>query len=336
MQNIYNEKEHLKANEISRRKMLAALGIATGSAIVAPLAGNAAIYTSPQPNNNFSLNGKAAIVTGAARGIGRAIAVALADAGADIMGIDIAAPASTETTYTPATKKDLDDTAKLVQAKQRRFIGVVADIRDMNAMNNAAAKAIKEFGKIDILIANAAIQTYMPVAQMNQKQWTDVIDVNINGTFNSVRAVVNQMITQKSGRIIMISSGQGRHGFKEASSYSASKWAIIGFMKSLALELAEDNITVNTVEPGLVDTPLTRNAGRWNLALKDAGEPPQDNPKEEDVIAARLKTQSVQKIPWMQPEDVAPAVVFLCTDAAYRVTGATYDATAGDSAKYTA
>ncbi len=336
MENTDNDKKQIKANEMSRRKMLAALGMATGGAMVAPLAANAATNSSPQPNNNLSLNGKAAIVTGAARGIGRAIALALADAGADIMGIDIAAPASTETTYKPATKQDLDDTAKLVQAKQRRFISVIADIRDMNAMNNAAARAIKEFGKIDILIANAAIQTYMPVAQMNQKQWTDVIDVNVNGTFNSVRAVVNQMITQKSGRIIMISSGQGRHGFKEASSYSASKWAIIGFMKSLALELAEDNITVNTVEPGLVDTPLTRNAGRWNLALKEAGEPAQDNPKEEDVIAARLKTQSVQKIPWMQPEDVAPAVVFLCTDAAYRVTGATYDATAGDSAKYTA
>ena len=134
----------------------------------------------------------------------------------------------------------------------------------------------------------------------------------------------------------MISSGIGRHGARSMANYCATKWAIMGFMKSLALELAGDNITVNTVEPGLVDTPLTRNPGRWNLALKEAGEPEQDNPKESDVIAARLKNQSVQKIPWMQPEDVAPEVVFLCTDAAYRITGASYDATAGDSAKYTA
>lgn len=317
-------------------KMLATIGLATGSVIATPLVGSTAIQSTPQPNNNFSLNGKAAIVTGAARGIGRAIVVALADAGADIMGVDICAAASTETTYKPSTKQDLNDTAKLVQAKQRRFISVVADIRDIKVMQDAADKAVKEFGKIDILVANAAIQTYVPIAQMNQKAWTDIIEVNVNGTFNTVSAVINQMIAQKSGRIIMISSGIGRHGARQMGNYCASKWAIMGFMKSLALEVAENNITVNTVEPGLVDTPLTRNPGRWNIALKEAGESPQDNPKEEDVIAARLKNQSVQKIPWMQPEDVAPAVVFLCTDAAYRITGASYDATAGDSAKYTA
>jgi NAD(P)-dependent dehydrogenase (short-subunit alcohol dehydrogenase family) len=143
------------------------------------------------------------------------------------------------------------------------------------------------------------------------------------------------MIEKKYGRIILISSGQGRHGMKDGAAYSASKWGIIGFMKSIALELAEHDITVNTVEPGLVDTAMTRNPGRWKEALKEGGKPVEDNPKEEDVIAARMVV-AVQKIPWMQPEDVAPAVVFLATDAAHRITGATYDATAGDSAKYTA
>jgi NAD(P)-dependent dehydrogenase (short-subunit alcohol dehydrogenase family) len=209
-------------------------------------------------------------------------------------------------------------------------------IRDASALKAAADRALKEFGKIDILVANAAIQTYSPMAEMSDSQWKDIIEVNVNGTYNSVKAVINQMIAQKNGRIILIASGQGKHGFKNASSYSASKWAVIGLMKSLALELAEHNITVNTVEPGLVDTAMTRNAGRWNLALQEGGKQPQgDNPKEEDVIAARMVV-AVQKIPWEQPKDVAPAVVFLCTDAAYRITGASYGATAGDSAKYTA
>ena len=179
--------------EMSRRKMLTGMGLASVSMVVPSVMKAAA--TNQQPSNNFSLQGKSAIVTGAARGIGRAIAVALAEAGADIMGIDICAAASTETTFKPATRDDLTDTEKLVRAKQRIFIPVVADIRDMKAMEDATAKAIKEFGKIDILIANAGIQTYVPVAQMNQKQWTDIVDVNINGTFNTVRAVVNQMIT---------------------------------------------------------------------------------------------------------------------------------------------
>ena len=322
---------------ISRRKMMASLGVlASATALGNTPAAALSLATKEEPvNNSFSLQGKSAIVTGAAHGIGRAIAVALANAGADVMGIDICKQASPVTIYTPATPADLEETGRLVKAQNRKFIGVQADIRDMDALKKAAAQAEKEFGKIDILIANAAIQAYSPLAEMNDNQWKDVIDVNLNGTFNTIRSVVNYMIPRKTGRIIIISSGQGKHGFKEASSYSASKWGVLGLMKSLALELAEDNITVNTVEPGLVDTALTRNKGRWNLALKEAGKEPEDNPKEEDVIAARMLV-AVQKIPWMQPEDVAPAVVFLCTDAAYRVTGASYDATAGDSAKYTA
>jgi NAD(P)-dependent dehydrogenase (short-subunit alcohol dehydrogenase family) len=106
-------------------------------------------------------------------------------------------------------------------------------------------------------------------------------------------------------------------------------------MKSAAWEVAKNGVTINCVEPGLVDTPLTRNPGRWKESLKEVGEQPKNNPSEQEVIAARMK-QAVMGIPWMQPDEVAPAVVFLCTDAANRVTGATYDATAGDSVKYTA
>src|SRR5207237_10066100 len=110
---------------------------------------------------------------------------------------------------------------------------------------------------------------------LNDAQWKDIIDVNLTGTANTVRAVVNHMIPRKSGRIIIIASGQGRHGFKDGSAYSASKWAVIGLMKSVAIELGEYQIKVNTVDPGLTDTHMTRNPGRWKEAPKEAGKPVQ-------------------------------------------------------------
>jgi NAD(P)-dependent dehydrogenase (short-subunit alcohol dehydrogenase family) len=287
------------------------------------------------PHVNFSLTGKSALVTGAARGIGRAIAVALAAAGADVMGLDICAVAAPNLVYPPATPDELAETGKLVEAQKRRWIGVKADIRDMPAMKGAVERAIKEFGKLDIAVANAGIQIYGPLAEMPDENWKNVVDVNLNGTANTLRAVIPHMLSRKYGRIVIIASSQGRHGFKNGSAYSASKWGVIGLMKSAAWELGKEGITVNCVEPGLTDTALTRNPGRWKEALKESGKEPKDNPTEQEVIAARMP-QAVMGIPWMQPDEVAPSVVFLCTDAANRVSGATYDATAGDSVKITA
>jgi NAD(P)-dependent dehydrogenase (short-subunit alcohol dehydrogenase family) len=322
---------------MSRRKMLAASAAVAGASLFGAQRAPAAesIPGDTSPHVNFSLAGKSAIVTGAARGIGRAIAVALAAAGADVMGIDIAGAVSPGIIYQAATPDELSETGKMVEQSNKRWIGVQADTRDLPALKAAADRAQKEFGKIDILVANAGIQIYGPIAETTDQNWNDVINVNLTGTANSIRAVLPHMIPRKSGRIILISSGQGRHGFKNGSAYSASKWGIIGLMKSVALEVGEDQITVNTVEPGLVDTPMTRNPGRWKEALKEQGKKVEGTPTEEEVIAARVPT-SVMKIPWMQPDEVAPAVVFLASDAANRVTGATYDATAGDSAKYTA
>jgi NAD(P)-dependent dehydrogenase (short-subunit alcohol dehydrogenase family) len=287
------------------------------------------------PHLNFSLQGKSALVTGAARGIGQAICVALAASGADVLGFDICAAAAPGLVYPPATPEELDHTGELVRQQKRRWIGIKGDVRDIGALRGAVDRAVKDFGKIDIVIANAAIQIYGPLAETSDENWKNVIDVNLTGAANTLRAALPHMLEKKYGRIVMIASGQGRHGFKNGSAYSASKWGLIGLMKSVAWEVAKNGVTVNCVEPGLVDTPLTRNPGRWKEAIKQAGGEPKDNPTEQEVIAARMK-EVVQDIPWMQPDEVAPAVVFLCTDAANRVTGATYDATAGDSVKYTA
>jgi len=287
------------------------------------------------PHVNFSLQEKSALVTGAARGIGRAICVALAAAGSDVLGLDICAVAAPNLVYPPSTPEELDETGKMIAEQERRWIGVKGDIRDMSAMRSAVDRAIKEFGKLDIAVANAAIQIYGPLAEMSDENWKNVIDVNLNGTANTLRAVLPHMLQRKFGRIVIIASGQGPHGFKNGSAYSASKWGVIGLMKSAAWEVAKNGVTINCVEPGLVDTPLMRNPGRWKEALKEAGKEPKDNPTEQEVVAARMP-QSVMGIPWMQPDELAPAVVFLCTDVANRVSGAAYDATAGDSVKYTA
>ena len=284
---------------------------------------------------NFSLTGKSALVTGAARGIGQAICAALAAAGAEVMGLDICGVAAPNLTYPPATPDQLAQTGKMVEGAKRRWIPVKADIRDAKAIKAAVDRAIKDFGKLDILVANASIQAYGPFAETSEEDWNNVININLVGTANTLRAALPHMLSRKYGRMVMISSGQGRHGFMDGSAYSASKWGVIGLMKSLAWEVGKLGITVNAVQPGLVDTPLTRNPGRWRELIRVTGKEPPENPTEQEAIAAAAPS-SVMGIPWMQPDEVAPAVVFLCTDAANRISGACLDAVAGESAKWTA
>lgn len=285
------------------------------------------------PHANFSLAGKAALVTGAARGIGQAICAALAAVGADVMGLDICTEAAPHLTYPPSTTEQLNETGKMVQASKRRWIGVKADIRDVKAMKAAVDRAVKEFGKLDIVVANAGIQAYGALVDTSEEDWRNVIDINVNGTANTVRAALPHMLSRKYGRIVILSSGQGKHGFKDGAAYSASKWALIGLMKSVAWEVGKNGITLNCVEPRLVNTPLARNPGRWRELIRNAGKEAPENPTEEQAIAASA-SGAVMGIPWMQPDEVAPAVVFLCTNAANRISGACVDATAGESAKW--
>ena len=288
-----------------------------------------------EPVSTGKLKGKVAVITGAARGIGRAMAVAFAKEGADVMGLDIAGPVSTVTAYPASTPDELDETGKMVEALGQKFVAVKADIRDLPALKDAAAQAVKELGRLDVIIANAGIQGFKPLLEMEDKHWHDVIDVNLTGAANTLRAFAPVLVQQKQGgRIILVSSTQGRHGSKDASAYSASKWGIYGLMKTAALELGEHKITVNCVVPGLIDTPMTHNATRWSESMKENGkQPSKEPPPEEEVIQAQLPHIPL-KVPWLKPEDVAPAAVFLATDDAHMVSGASFDVTAGDSAHF--
>ena len=281
------------------------------------------------------LAGKAAIVTGAARGIGRAVAVAFALEGADVMGIDIAGPVSRTLEVEPATSDELAETGRLVQATGRRWNEATLDQRDLAALRAAAAKARAAFGRLDILFANAGIQSFKPILQWEDADWHDQIDVNLTGTCNAIRAVAPHLVENGGGRIIVTSSTQGRHGTKYGAAYSASKWGIIGLMKSAALELGEYKITVNALIPGLIDTPLTRHRQRYEQAVDDLQSTETTAALEEEA-RKRLRARTPLGVPWIEPEAVAPAVVFLASDEAHMVSGATYDVTGGDSASYTA
>lgn len=288
-----------------------------------------------QNRGSGRLAGKGAIVTGAARGIGRAVAVAFAREGADVMGIDIAGPVSATLEVAPATPEELAETGRMVEAAGARWREARLDQRDLPALRAAVEEARAAFGRLDILFANAGIQAFKPILEWQDADWQDTIDVNLTGTCNAIRAVTPHLVKNGGGRIIVTSSTQGRHGTKFGAAYSASKWGIIGLMKSAALELGVHKITVNAVIPGLIDTALTRHRQRYAQALDDFASV-QPTAVLEAEAKTRLGAHSPLGVPWIEPEAIAPAVVFLASDEAYMVTGATYDVTGGDSANYTA
>ena len=323
-----------RPDEVRRRLLLS--GLAGGAAFAmsqnvqaqekAPSAGPI------KAGRGSQLTGKVAVVTGAARGIGRAIAVEMAANGADIAAIDICGFVSTASNAKPATQEDLEETARQVRGLGRQCTAITADIRDIEALRTAADQIERAHGKFDIVVANAAIQRWKPLLEMDDADWRDVIDNNLNGTANTIRAFAPKMVARRYGRIIVLSSMQGKHGTKDGSSYSASKWGILGLMKSAAMELGQHGITVNALIPGLVDTPLTRYPKRFSESIGETRPNPPADPSPQEAWNVRAPTVPL-RVGWLQPEDISPAAVFLASDASAMVTGAEYEVTGGDSAK---
>jgi len=285
-----------------------------------------------RPGRGTALEGKVAVVTGGARGIGRAIAVEYAANGADVIVLDIAGYVSPASDAAPATMDDLAESVRQIEAFGRRGEAIRLDIRRIADLRSAADRIERDYGKIDIVVADAAIQRWKPLLEMADSDWYDVIDNNVNGTANTIRAFAPKMVARGRGRIIVLSSMQGRHGTKDGSSYCASKWAILGLMKSAALELGKYDITVNAIIPGLVDTPLTRYEKRLVESFAETGHTPPAHPTPQQAWDERKPTVPMQ-VGWLQPEDISPVAVFLASDAAAMVTGAEYEVTGGDSAK---
>jgi len=265
------------------------------------------------------LEGKSVLVTGGGSGIGAAIVRAFVRQQAKVGFIDFAEAPSR------ALVEELG-----AKAPTLRF--AKADIRDIASLRRIADQVDAAYGKIDIVVANAAIQGWKPLMEMGDNDWCDQIENNLNGTANTVRAFGPKMVARKKGRFILLASMQGRMGTKDGAAYSASKWGILGLMKSAALELGAYNITVNAILPGLVGTALTYNEQRFRAAIAQSNRPSPPYPTAQETWDARAPTVPLQ-VGWLQPEDISPVAVFLASDAAALVTGAEFAATGGDAAK---
>lgn len=236
----------------------------------------------------MSLAGKVALVTGGGRGIGRAIALGLAEAGADV-----AVAVSRDVSSAEAVAEE-------IRAKGRRALARQTDVASGDACEELVAAVVSELGRIDILVNNAGITRDGLIMRMSDDDWDAVLDVNLKGTFNCTRSAVKRMVRQRSGRIVNVTSIMGITGNAGQANYAASKAGIIGLTKSTAKEVGSRGITCNAVAPGWIQTQMTEH------------------------LPAEMAEKVVKQVPLGrlgQPEDIAGVVAFLCSDAASYVTG---------------
>ncbi|HEX5266588.1 MAG TPA: mycofactocin-coupled SDR family oxidoreductase [Acidimicrobiales bacterium] len=254
------------------------------------------------------LEGKVAFITGAARGQGRAHCVRLAAEGADIIGVDICGEVGASE-LPPSAPQDLEETARLVEKEGRRAVTRQADVRDLAALQSAVDEGVGELGRLDVVVANAGILNWSWSWEMSAEQWRDVIDVNLTGVFNTVKASVPTMIAQgQGGSIIMTSSVAGLYGQPFTASYTAAKHGVVGLARCLANELAEHSIRVNTIHPTGVETAMFHVPGLFELIQSRA---------------ATLGPVFMNSLPVevMQPDEIAAVVAFLASDDSKYITG---------------
>jgi len=258
--------------------------------------------------------GKAAFITGAARGQGRVTALALAREGADILAFDLGVKIEYPG-YAHAAGEELESLQAEIEALGQRCVVALGDVRDDAAVSAAVEAAMAAFGRIDILFNNAGICAYAEVDAMTDTEMDAMIDINLKGPMIVARRVVPIMKAQKSGVIINNSSVMGLRGGRRLSHYAASKWGLTGLTKSWAIELAPWDIRVVSIHPTGVNTPM--NDGLAALEGK--------TPKE----IAEASAGNLQPVPWIECEDVAEMVVYLASEKARFVTGAQFVIDAG-------
>jgi SDR family mycofactocin-dependent oxidoreductase len=263
------------------------------------------------------VEGKVAFVTGAARGQGRSHAVRLAEEGADIIAVDVAAPFE-GLKYPAATREDLDETVRLVEKLDRRIIASVVDTRDLAALKQAVDDGVAQLGKLDIVVGNAGICHIKPWQDTTEQIWKDTIDVNLTGTWHTVMATAPHLQANGGGSIILTSSAAGLVGLPFLTAYVASKHGVTGLTRAFAAELAKDNIRVNSLHPTGVDTPMGAVAGEYAAGLEQ-------NPNLVHMIGNLLPVQVTQ------PVDQSNAVLFLASDEARYVTALAMTVDAGNT-----
>jgi SDR family mycofactocin-dependent oxidoreductase len=261
------------------------------------------VPSAPAPRD---LEGQVAVVTGAAHGQGRASAIALARAGAHVAALDVAKPLGYPS-YGMGTSEDLRSLADAIGALGVECLTFAADVRDDAAVAAAIAETAKRFGRIDVLFNNAGICAYARAHEMTEAEWDAMIDINLKGSWIVARHVIPHMMARKSGVIINNSSVAGLRGMNRLSHYAASKYGLVGLTKSWAIELAPHGVRVVSIHPTGVNTPM--NDG---LAEMEGATP---------LEIAERSAGNLMPVPWIEPEDVAEAVVWLASPRARFVTG---------------
>lgn len=219
--------------------------------------------------------------------------------------------------YPLGTESDLRDTVELVNALGRRCTPIAVDVRDSAQVNAAVEQTLRDFGSLDIVLANAGIVSTGPLEEVSDDVWQQLIDTNLTGAFNTLRAAIPVMRRQRFGRIVVTSSMGGRMGIPELAAYNATKWGVIGLAKSVALEVAKDGITVNVICPTTTQTPMVQPEGGDDIP--------------DDLVRRMMKANPIPQ-PWLQPEDVSRGIVYLVTDPGV-ITGSVLEIGLGGSAR---
>ena len=265
------------------------------------------------------LTGRVAFVTGAARGQGRAYAVRMAREGADVIISDICAPVSDTVPYVGSTPEDLAETARLIEEEGRSVLSRTVDIRDDAALRQLVADGVARFGRLDVLVANAGVLSWGRLWELTDEQWNSVIDVNLTGTWRTLRAVIPAMIDAgNGGSIIIISSSAGLKATPGNGHYAASKHGLTSMTNTLALELGEYSIRVNSIHPYSIATPMIQNdamlavLGKHHSYLHSFAPMPYQPP---------AKGSGAKRSDFMSPEEAAEVVVWLAGDRSGLLSG---------------
>ena len=274
------------------------------------------------------VEGKVAFITGTARGQGRAHAVRLAQEGADIIAVDICKPIES-VQVPPSTPEDLAETADHVKAQNRRIFTAEVDVRDYDALKAAVDTGVEQLGRLDVIVANAGIGNGgATLDKTSERDWTDMIDVNLTGVWKTVKAGVPHMLAGgRGGSIILTSSVGGLKAYPHTGHYVAAKHGVVGLMRTFAVELGQHMIRVNSVHPTNVNTPLFMNEPTMKLLRPDLENP---GPDDLEVVAQMMHTLPVG---WVEPEDISNAVLFLASDESRYITGVTLPIDAGSCLK---
>jgi (+)-trans-carveol dehydrogenase len=269
------------------------------------------------------VEGKVALVTGAARGQGRAHALRLAQEGADIVAIDIAADIDVVPDHL-GTLEELQATGSMVEDLDRRVLVRQADVRHQAALDAVVADAKAEFGRLDIVVANAGIFVIEGALQTSQELWDEIIDVDLTGVWRTIKAAAPLMIEGgRGGAIVITSSAAGLKGLSWMAAYVAAKHGLVGLMRAFAVELGEYGIRVNSIHPGSVNTPMIMSERRLRELRPDL-----EHPTPADVVERTQATNPLGAGP-LDPLDIANAALWLVSDEARYVTGVALPVDAG-------